>query len=159
VSTFSIPPRALGVAAATALLALALPGAAAHANADQDSVTESGNQGIADFTVDARNAGTTTDTPASGTFDGRNAFLHFSGPITCLDVEGNRAGFIYPIDAGSTPEAAVGQSVWVTVEDNGAAGDKMGFVGPAAIPPNGPCQPLAAPLAITGPGVTVHDAP
>lgn len=147
-----------GATAATAVLAVMVPGGAATAGADRDSVKGSGNQGIADFTVNAFNEGTTPDSPSNGSFNGKNQFIDFKGKVTCLHVEGNRAGFIYPIGEGSSPEAAVGQAVYITVEDNGASGDKMGFIGPGPIPAEGPCQPLATPLTITGPGVVVHDA-
>ena len=146
-------------AAAVTLACFALvPAGSASAGADRDSVKGSGNQGVADFRFAAFNNGETA-TSATGAWSAENQFIDFSGPITCLTVEGNRAGFIYPIDDESKPEAARGKAVLIWIEDNGATGDKMGFFGPAPLEElNFGCAPGPTPLDITGPGVTVHDA-
>lgn len=151
----------VGVAAASAALALlVVPGASASAAAkDRDSVSGEGSSMIANFKFDGFNQGTTPDTPAGGTWHADNPAVDFNGPITCLHVDGNRAGFIYPIEEGSTPAPAVGQSVLISIEDNGDSGDKMGFFGPGPVEMfmDG-CAPGPTPFDITSGGVTVHDA-
>lgn len=148
----------LSVAVAIGCASL-LPVGSASAGVDHDSVKGSGNQGIADFTFSAFNDGKTA-TSAVGAWHAQNQVLNFNGPITCLQVQGNRAGFIYPIDDSSKPEAARGKAVLIWVEDNGPTGDKMGFFGPAPLDQlNFGCAPGPTPLAVTGPGITVHDAP
>lgn len=148
----------VGVATAAAAIALLLPAGSASSAEERDSASGSGNNGVGDFEFDAFNQGTTPQDPAGGRFEASNAFIDFKGPITCLHVDGNKAGFIYPLEEGSMPEAVVGQAVLITVVDNGPGNvDMMGFVGPAPIPEIGPCMPGPAPLAIDG-DVLVHDA-
>lgn len=151
----------LGVAGTAFALTLLVPAGTASAAADRDTVSGSGNQGIADFEFDAFNQGTGPDSPAGGLWRAQNEFIEFNGPITCLHVDGNRAGFIYPVDESSSPEFARGQNVLISVEDNGAVGDTMGFafLGPEAAGGFGiGCAPGPTPLTISGEGVTVHDA-
>ncbi|MGQ0632145.1 MAG: hypothetical protein ACT4P1_14080 [Sporichthyaceae bacterium] len=151
----------VGLAAASAAMTLLVPVGAANAGtAKQDMVSGKGASMIAAFEFKGFNQGTTPDSPSGGTWEAKNPALNFKGPITCLHVEGNRAGFIYPVEEGSTPEAAVGQSVLIWIEDNGASGDKMGFFGPGPVEMfmDG-CAPGPTPLDITSGGVTVVDAP
>jgi hypothetical protein len=55
-------------------------------------------------------------------------FITWKGPITCLSVQGNRAGFIYRMAGNSTPPLLTGQEVKVSIEDNGGHGkDKITF--------------------------------
>lgn len=149
----------VGVAAASAALALLVPAGAASAAADRDSVSGKGSSAIANFEFEGFNQGTTPDSPSGGQWHADNPLIDFNGPITCLHVDGNRAGFIYPVEEGSSPEAAVGQSVLIWIEDNGDSGDKMGFFGPGPVEMfmDG-CAPGPTPLDITEGGVTVHDA-
>ncbi len=90
--------------------------------------------------------------------------FRFEGPVTCLTVEGKRAGLFYPIK-NAEPEAAEGQGVFIFVEDNGhpagdAGPDRIGFAGPVPVPANPvACPPGATPLALEHGNVTVHDAP
>ncbi|MGQ0466711.1 MAG: hypothetical protein ACT4QG_15470 [Sporichthyaceae bacterium] len=148
------------VLATTASVALALlPATTVHAAAARDEVSGKGVSPIAAFEFSGFNLGTTPDKPAGGQWQATNPLVDFKGPITCLHVDGNRAGFVYPIEQGSKPEAAVGQAVLIFIEDNGDSGDKMGFVGPAPASSFGSdCAPGPTPVAITEGGVTVRDA-
>jgi len=144
---------------ASAAMAVALPVGAAHGAADRDEVSGKGKSAIAAFEFAGFNLGTSPDKPSGGKWQATNPLVDFRGPITCLHVEGNRAGFVYPIEEGSKPESAVGQAVLIFIEDNGDSGDKMGFLGPAPASSfaNG-CAPGPTPVAITEGGVTVQDA-
>ncbi|HEX3825731.1 MAG TPA: hypothetical protein VHV82_00535 [Sporichthyaceae bacterium] len=123
------PSRRLGaLLAASALTGLVLPATAGADTAPQYNAIEGeGNVSIADISFHAANRGP-TGTAATGYFKGDNPVTHFHGPIICLQVDGKRAGFIYPVDKTSTPEAARGQNILITVEDIGAgATGKFGF--------------------------------
>lgn len=146
------------VTALTASLAL-LPSTGASAAPNRDEVSGKGKSMIAAFEFTGFNQGTTPDKPSGGTWRATNPLIDFRGSITCLHVDGNRAGFLYPIEEGSSPESAVGQAVLIFIEDNGDGGDKMGFLGPGPVEMfvDG-CAPGATPLDITEGGVTVHDA-
>lgn len=66
---------------------------------------------------------------AEGFFRGVSPFgpgFTLDGPIVCLQVEGNRAGFIYQTEDEAFPLFS-NQDVLVSVEDNGPDGDKIGF--------------------------------
>jgi len=91
-----------------------------------------------------------TGTPPS------NTFIAVQGPATCVDVQGNRVGFLYPIAPGSRPAAFVGQNVLITAVDNGPG--RQGTIGllPVGIDP-GSCAPNASTLPVTSGEVTVHD--
>jgi hypothetical protein len=74
-----------------------------------------------------------------------------AGPATCVDVEGNKVGFLYPIEDHSRPFLLRGQYVMVTGVDNGGNGrDRMGFLGPAPEEVFHGCRPGLAPLAVDG---------
>lgn len=67
---------------------------------------------------------------------GTLGLTHLQGKLTCLDIRGNRAGFAFQADVGSTP-TFIGQYVTGTVEDNGPGkADKIAVVTPVALPPN-----------------------
>ncbi|MGQ0625805.1 MAG: hypothetical protein ACT4PP_14300 [Sporichthyaceae bacterium] len=149
----------VGLAVTSAAMTLLVPVGAASAAPDRDTVSGKGASMIASFEFEGFNQGTTPDSPAGGQWQAMNPLVNFKGPITCLHVDGNRAGFIYPVEEGSTPEPAVGQSVLIWIEDNGASGDKMGFFGPGPVEMfmDG-CAPGPTPFDITSGGVTIHDA-
>lgn len=152
----------IGLATGTLMIAALVPGGSAAAKADRDTVSGDGSSAVANFRFDGFNQGTTPDTPSGGAYHADNPAvgIDFNGPITCLHVEGNRAGFLYPIEDGSKPEAAVGQTVLISIEDNGTRGDKIGFVGPGPVDQllDG-CAPGPTPFKVAEGGVTVHDAP
>ncbi|MBV9314796.1 MAG: hypothetical protein JO100_13960, partial [Pseudonocardia sp.] len=53
------------------------------------------------------------------------------GPVTCLIVRGNRAGFIYPVKVGK-PSFIEDDEIYIAVQDGGPHGpDFVTFVGPA----------------------------
>lgn len=147
------------VAASAALTALLLPAPSAGAAKDVDFARGAGNMGIADIEFDGRNATAEAGSKASGEFVGDNAFIRFAGPITCLHVDGNRAGFIYPLDETSEPAAIQGQAIMITVEDKGMGVDTMGFT---PLPPGADlesgCEPGAAPIRLMSGDFEVHDA-
>lgn len=78
------------------------------------------------------------------------------GPATCVDVRGNTAGFLYPLEEGSRPAPLVGQNILITVVDGGPGGqDAIGFL-PTAIDP-GSCAPNVATLPLTSGDIVVSE--
>ena len=64
----------------------------------------------------------TSDSPFGPTLN------HLEGRITCLVVDGNRAGFVYQVDRGSPPLVFDHREAKVSIEDNGHGGaDKIEF--------------------------------
>jgi len=91
---------------------------------------------------------------------GPTAF-RFAGPVTCLNVQGNRAGLIYPIEKAD-PETFEGQAVLIFLEDNGKPSggdspDRVGFVGPAPISALPACTPGPTPFDADKGNVTIHE--
>lgn len=117
---------------------------------------------IATAEFSARNTGG-SDYDVKGDFRGgatspATALLDLQGPITCLHVDGNKAGFLYPIEKNSMPAALKGQYILITVEDGGAGGtDHMGFTGPAPEAAFPDCKPQIAPLEVTSGDIEVKE--
>lgn len=66
---------------------------------------------------------------AEGYYRGESPFgpaFTLEGPITCLEVDGNRAGFIYQIEGDSFP-LFKGMEVKISVEENEDGDDRIGF--------------------------------
>jgi hypothetical protein len=79
-----------------------------------------------------------------------DALLSLQGPVTCADFEGNRLGFLYPVEDKSRPFFAKGQFVLISAEDNGGHGrDRVGFYGPAPREFFHGCKPVFAPFPVT----------
>ena len=97
---------------------------------------------------------------ASGYFKGvspAGPLITLEGPITCLTVDGDRAGFIYRIDHSSTPSPFTGMEVKVSIE-NGKDGGKgkigFGLAEPAGVQKS--CEPGDASSDVNKCQVTVH---
>ena len=157
----------------SALVLATLPAAAAEE--DGSSIRGSAGNDFATLTVDARNTG--TGTAATGWFEadgdvakltapaltlpiGTTGVFHFEGPVTCLDIRGNRAGLIYPVTSasGTIGQFVKGLAVYITMIDGGPGKpDKMGFVGPAPLGSLKVCPPLGTFLTATFGDVVVTD--
>ena len=156
---------------AAAALALALPGAAAAAPRDSAVGTGENQIGRVSFGAHAL-PGVPTSATGHFTAKGQLAELpgvgevgpfHFEGPVTCLQVDVNKAGLIYPLK-NADPEQFEGDWIYITLEDNGnpASGDppdRIGFAGPAPGPPPPVCPPTTATADITHGNFTIRDAP
>ena len=96
---------------------------------------------------------------ATGYFTGISPFgpaVRLQGPITCLVVDGNRAGFIYQIENGSTPPLFNHLEVKVSVEQGrGGEDSRISFGLPAPAGSTGSCEPGAA-TSEAGGRITVH---
>ncbi|MGH9058927.1 MAG: hypothetical protein ACRDZY_05335, partial [Acidimicrobiales bacterium] len=82
---------------------------------------------------------------------GLGAF-HFTGPVTCLDVQGGTVGLIYPIAKASGPVAShfKGQAIYITIQDNGpGATEHVGFAGPGPFGGAPSCPALVPFLSVT----------
>lgn len=156
-----------------ALLAFAtLPASAAD---QHSSVRSNAGNDFATLSVDAHNTG--TGTAATGWFEadgdiaklaapalklpiGAVGVFHFEGPVTCLDVRGNRAGLIYPVTSasGTVGKFVKGLAVYITIVDGGPGHpDKMGFIGPAPLGSLKVCPPLVTFLNSTFGDAVVTD--
>jgi hypothetical protein len=156
---------------AAVALVLALPGGAAAAPRDSAVGTGENQIGRVSFAAHALPG---VPTSASGHFTAKGQLaelpgvtevgpFHFEGPVTCLQVAGNRAGLIYPLK-NADPENFEGSWIYISLEDNGnpASGDpadKIGFAGPVPGPPPSVCLPTAATADITHGNFTIREAP
>lgn len=74
--------------------------------------------------------------------DGKTDFT-LAGPITCLHVQGNRAGFFYPIEKSSNPAFEGTSGVFIWIADNerssGDTPDELGFSGPLPLTQTASC--------------------
>ena len=166
--------RVLAGVVAVGCAALAtLPASAAED--DHSSIRGSVGNDFATLTVDAHNPG--AGTAATGWFEadgdvakltapaltlpiGATGVFHFEGPVTCLDIRGNRAGLIYPVTSASGPvgQFVKGLAVYITIVDGGPGKpDKMGFVGPAPLGSLNVCPPLLTFLSSTFGDIVVTD--
>lgn len=128
---------------------------------------------IGQITVQAHNL-TVAPGPATGPFVasgdlvpsaipvlGPLASYTFTGPVTCLDVTGHRAGLIYPIASAAGPvgSAFKGQAVAITIQDNGPTQpEQIGFYGPAPINNLTACPALVGFLPVQSGHITVTPA-
>jgi hypothetical protein len=79
--------------------------------------------------------------------DGAALLISLEGPATCVEIEGNKVGFLYPVEDHSRPFLLKGQSLLITGVDNGGHGrDKMGF---SPIGFFHDCHPSIAPFPVT----------
>lgn len=144
--------KSVFVAVAALLITAPLVGVSAD---NAPAVRGSAGNSIATITVDAHNIG--RGTAATGWFSATGSLLpgvvqpadqigafHFEGPVTCLDIEGNRAGLIYPVQSatGTLAQHAKGFAIYVTIVDNGPGRPtQVGFVGPAPVNDLHACPP------------------
>lgn len=97
----------------------------------------------------------------SGYFKGKAPYggdilVSLEGPATCVAIEGNRVGFLYPVQDKSRPFFLKGQFILITGEDNGGNGrDKMGFQ-PGVTSREG-CSPSFAPFPVTSGHIEVEN--
>ncbi len=139
-------------ASAAAVAALLLTAGTASARDGSGRSEAHGKTAIASFNWHVSRDGSGH---AKGYFEGvatqpGGALVDLKGPATCVEIAGNKVGFLYPVEDNSRPFILKGQYVLITGEDNGGKGrDKMGFVGPAPKEffPN--CSPSFAPLSVS----------
>lgn len=169
--------RVTSIATVALALSLAAAGTAlASHNGDrggpQDFAVGTGSSGESRVSF-AAHGGPSPSEPVSGHFTAKGSLLEvggmdigafmFEGPVTCLQVTGNRAGLFYPI-RNADPKAFEGSGVFITVEDNGNPSgdtpDRLGFVGPVPLPADPiSCPPGPTPMDLDEGNITVHDAP
>jgi hypothetical protein len=128
---------------------------------DQDSVTGDGSFALGDFKFHGQNK-SDDQFKSTGDFEAKGpglakALIALKGPITCLNVEGNRAGFLYPVEKGSTPFLLEKEVVKISLEDGGDT-DHIGFEGPFPAAAFDGCAPSVTPFPVNSGNVTVHDA-
>jgi len=89
--------------------------------------------------------------------------FQFLGPVTCLVVDGNRAGLFYPINQAKTDpdeleEGFEEMGVFIFLKDGGKQdSDEVGFLGPVPLQ-NAPACFLGPTEPIDKGNITVHDA-
>ena len=85
---------------------------------------------------------------------GGDILVSLEGPATCVDIEGNRVGFLYPVRDHSRPFILKGQYILISGEDNGGHGrDKMGFQPSAS---SFGCSPSFTPFPVTSGHIEVR---
>ncbi|TSD99495.1 hypothetical protein FOS14_11995 [Skermania sp. ID1734] len=159
--------RALAAVALTATTALTTAGLGVVASAAADPAPQSVNMNgdvqlaggnILHVVAQATKAanGTTTGTfLATGELGSMPLPMTFAGPMTCLSVHGNTAGFIYPVTA-VTPTflAPVLQNttavMWTVTQAANGQPAHAGLIGPLPIQAFNGCEPNIAPLPFVG---------
>jgi hypothetical protein len=72
------------------------------------------------------------------------------GPVTCAEFDGNKVGFLYPLEDNTRPFLLKGTYILISAEDNGGHGrDKIGFLGPAPREAFPDCHPSFTPFDVT----------
>lgn len=171
--------RALRMAAFTALAVLMSIGVASASHQDngndgspEDFAVGTGKSGDMQVAFSAHGGPGTED--VTGHFRAGGAILdgpgneevgafQFLGPVTCLVVDGNRAGLFYPIKQAKTDpeeleEGFERSGVFIYLKDGGKQGsDELGFAGPVPLE-NAPACTLGPTEPIDKGNITVHDA-
>jgi hypothetical protein len=146
---------AVATAVATATLLVTTGSASAHDGSGRSEAH--GSSPIADF--DWHVSRDSNGRP-HGYFKGKAPYgadilIFLEGPATCVDIEGNQVGFLYPVEDNSRPFILKGQSILITGVDNGGQGrDRMGF---SPIGFFNDCHPSIAPLPVTSGHIKVED--
>jgi hypothetical protein len=140
------------VIAVAATVALAVGGGTAIAQDDSGSSQGHGTFALASFDWHFQRD---SDGHVSGYFKGTatqpgGVLVAPEGRVTCADFEGNKVGFLYPLEDDTRPSLAKGTYIMITAEDNGGGGrDKIGFVGPAPKEAFPGCHPGVTPFSVT----------
>lgn len=141
------------IAAAIAVSAVAAVTGTAAAQADtpaQSAVAKSVKSGPFTFDFEAHRAAEAPENAATGTFHakaklGGVQLMDLEGPVTCLNVRGNRVGLYYPV-AKSTPSLFsminAGVMIYMTVDGKGQA-TSMSFL-PVPFTSRKNCAPTPA---------------
>ena len=138
------------VAAATAAAVLLVTGGTASAHDGSGRSEANGTSPIAIFNW---HVSRDSDGRAHGYFHGKAPYggdilVSLEGPATCVDIEGNKVGFLYPVVDRSRPFFLKGQYILITGVDNGGGGrDRMGFQ-PELLSQG--CHPSVAPFPVSG---------
>jgi hypothetical protein len=82
----------------------------------------------------------------------------FSGPVSCLNVTGNRATVGVDFSAGPAPGSFTG-AVFFLQDSDGAGQDGLALTLDGGVPSVCPGVPAAAPPPIAEGDITVHDSP
>jgi hypothetical protein len=148
---------AIGVVAAAAL---GFP-AAAGASSPAESATGNFYSGPFHIVFSAQRPAGAPASAASGSFTGQLTLGpivvgYFQGPVTCLDVVGNRVGLFYPITSSSPPLANVlVRGVFVTAQVSASGRAKAVTFIPMLSARVNSCAPAAALLPITSGSLTL----
>ncbi|MDP9116245.1 MAG: hypothetical protein M3O28_03080 [Actinomycetota bacterium] len=161
--------RVVPVGAAAAVTALALaaltvsPAASAAVGpvSRAQTVLADVSSGPFHITVTARRAPNAAADSATGQFAADVSLAGFrlsslSGPVTCLDVQGHRAGLFYPITSSSPSlfsHVNSGVFIYFQLSDTGVA-QSVGFL-PVPIASTRSCAPSLALLPVTSGSVTL----
>ena len=148
-NTHRIGLIAASVAAAAAAVAITTGTAAAH---DGSGISEGhGRFAAAQFDWHLKRD---SDGHVSGYFKGvatqpGGLLVAPEGPITCARFEGNKVGFLYPLEDNTRPFILKSQYIMIVGEDNGGHGrDKIGFIGPAPKVAFPGCEPGPTPFNV-----------
>lgn len=144
--------RRIGTVLATGLAAagLATAGSATAATPAQSASATGVTSGPFTLSFQAQRAAEAPQTAATGTFDatmkiGGIGLMDIHGPVTCLNVRGNRVGLFYPIKTGNPAlltQIGSGVMVYMTVDGKGRA-SRVSFL-PLPLTSVKSCAPTAA---------------
>ena len=104
----------------------------------------------------AKRAKGAKETQATGFFSGEaklggTRLLKFSGPITCLNVQGSSVGFFYPVTSSDPAVVGMlGAGVFIYVDTDGKGNARSFSFLPAPTAKTDGCAPLPAPVPASG---------
>jgi hypothetical protein len=132
-------------------------------NSGGDGGTATGNGAVPGFSFDfhVHQNGASATKGIGGYFKAKliapaGTLIAPQGPATCVDVQGNRVGFLYPLKKPSRPGTLDGTVIFITAVDGGPGHpDRLGFIGPAPAEAFPSCHPLFGYLPVTRGHVTV----
>lgn len=104
----------------------------------------------------AKRAKGAKETQATGFFSGEaklggTRLLKFSGPITCLNVQGSSVGFFYPVTSSDPAVVGMlGAGVFIYIDTDGRGNATSFSFLPAPTVKTDGCAPLLAPVPASG---------
>lgn len=131
----------------------AASGTASAHESDDNSASGSGRTALFAFEFDVHRD---SDGKAHGYFSAKatspaDTLIAPQGPATCAAFDGNKVGFLYPLEDNSKPAALKGQVILITAQDNGPGQtDAIGFLGPAPAAAFPDCHPNVATMPVDG---------
>lgn len=160
-----IAATALAATASAALLATgAFDGSGATASAHEDrGETATGDGATPLFTfkfhVHRDSAGRPSGYFTAAGVGPTGALIAPQGPVTCVEFDGNKVGFLYPLEDKTRPALLrdSGTAIMITAQDNGDGRlDSMGFLGPLPTSAFPGCKPNVTTMPVTSGNIDIH---
>jgi hypothetical protein len=159
-----IAATALAVTASAALLATSAIDGSSAALAHEDRGTTATGDGATPLFTFKFHVHRDSDGRPSGYFTAAGvgptgALIAPQGPVTCVEFDGNKVGFLYPLEDKTRPALlrGSGTAIMITAQDNGDGHlDTMGFLGPLPTSAFPGCKPTLTTMPVTSGNIDIH---